>query len=67
MPKYRNLDVYQINENLLLVLGNNPGIAMKKFSIWFHMVITGLAVCIFAGELSIARLICSGELNPEHI
>ena len=28
---------------------------------------TGLAVCIFAGELSIARLICSGELNPEHI
>ena len=28
---------------------------------------SGLAVCIFAGELSIARLICSGELNPEHI
>ena len=26
-----------------------------------------MAFCIFAGELSIARLICSGELNPEHI
>ena len=59
-------------ESMLIMINEDHREEHKKASKSGYLtthgkVFAGLAVCIFAGELSIARLICSGELNPEHI